>query len=170
MSGYGAGVKNIDVGIGKLYLAYLGGLDDDINAPTSGSFYKHSLDVRLKNIEVGPGKLMIIGIANYEKGNTFTRDFAGNNLVHPVRTSDAYGLGGGAVYRLDLTNILPHFGAGAPWSWQAQSYIDFYGLARFRASNFSHGTHPGPNPGISSNPPIQDPSLPARTLVNSRSA
>src|SRR6266403_4754009 len=36
MSGYGAGVKNIDVGIGKLWLAYLGGLDDDIAAPNSG--------------------------------------------------------------------------------------------------------------------------------------
>src|SRR5467141_535200 len=38
MSGYGAGVKNIDVGIGKLWLAYLGGLDDDINSPNEGSF------------------------------------------------------------------------------------------------------------------------------------
>jgi ABC-type glycerol-3-phosphate transport system substrate-binding protein len=55
----GAGVKNIDVGIGKLWLAYLGGLDDDINSPNTGSFYKHSLDVRLKDIQIGPGKLMI---------------------------------------------------------------------------------------------------------------
>ena len=38
LSGYGAGVKNIDVGIGKLWLAYLGGLDDDINSPNTGSF------------------------------------------------------------------------------------------------------------------------------------
>ena len=170
MSGYGAGVKNIDVGIGKLYLAYLGGLDDDINAPTSGSFYKHSLDVRLKNIEVGPGKLMIIGIANYEKGNTFTRDFAGNNLVHPVRTSDAYGLGGGAVYRLDLTNILPHFGAGAPWSWQAQSYIDFYGLAGFGESNFSTGTDLGTITGFSSNFLTSNPATPAGAVVNAGNA
>ena len=54
MSGYGAGVKNIDLGIGKLWVAYLGGLDDDIASPDTGSFYKHSLDVRLKDIAIGP--------------------------------------------------------------------------------------------------------------------
>src|SRR4029077_10158586 len=107
-SGYGAGVKNIDVGIGKLWLAYLGGLDDDINSPNSGSFYKHTLDARLKDIHIGPGKLMLVGIANYEKGSTFTRTFNGGILVNPVRTSDAYGLGGGAVYTMDLSNILPN--------------------------------------------------------------
>src|ERR1700730_10070600 len=106
MSGYGAGVKNIDVGIGKLWLAYLGGLDDDIASPTSGSFYKHSLDVRLKDIQIGPGKFMLVGIANYEKGSTFTRAFDGSTLRNPIRTSDAYGIGGGAVYQIDLSSIL----------------------------------------------------------------
>jgi LamB porin len=85
MSGYGAGVKNIDVGISKLWLAYLGGLDNDINSPNTGSFYKHSLDVRLKDIPIGPGKLMLFGIGNYEKGATFNVDFAGNTLTNPVR-------------------------------------------------------------------------------------
>src|SRR5260221_7221672 len=71
MSGYGTGVKNIDLGIGKLWVAYLGGLDDDIASPTTGSFYKHSLDVRLKDIAVGPGKFMLFGGGNYETGTTF---------------------------------------------------------------------------------------------------
>ena len=170
MSGYGAGVKNIDVGIGKLWLAYLGGLDDDIASPNSGSFYKHSLDVRLKDIQVGPGKLMVVGIANYEKGSTFTHNFAGATLTNPVRTSDAYGLGGGAVYRLDLTNILPTFGAHAPWSWQAQSYIDFFGLAGFGATNFSTGTDLGTITGFSANALVRNPALPAGTVVNAGSA
>jgi len=84
MSGYGAGVKNIDVGIGKLWVAYLGGLDDDIASPNTGSFYKHTLDVRVHDIHIGPGKLLLVGIANYEKGNLFTRDFAGNKCGLPV--------------------------------------------------------------------------------------
>src|SRR4030081_1641067 len=42
MSGYGAGVKNIDVGIGKLWVAYLGGLDDSMFSTATGTFYKHS--------------------------------------------------------------------------------------------------------------------------------
>jgi len=139
MSGYGAGVKNIDVGIGKLWLAYLGGLDDDINAPTSGSFYKHSLDARLKDIQIGPGKLMLVGIANYEKGNIFTRNFAGVPLANPVRTSDAYGLGGGAVYKIDLSAIGP------------KSYLELFALAGFGATNFSAGTDVGTITGFSSN-------------------
>ena len=57
MSGYGAGVKNIDVGIGKLWLAYLGGLDDDIASPTSGSFYKHSLDCSIEGYPDRPWKV-----------------------------------------------------------------------------------------------------------------
>jgi maltoporin len=50
MSGYGAGVKNVNVGIGELFVAYLAGLDDDFNSPTEGSFYKHNLDVEWRHI------------------------------------------------------------------------------------------------------------------------
>jgi len=161
MSGYGAGVKNIDVGIGKLWLAYLGGLDDDINAPNSGSFYKHSLDVRLKDIQVGPGKFMLIGIANYEKGNTFTRNFAGATLANPVRTNDAYGLGGGAVYHIDLSVIGP------------KSYLELYGLAGFGASNFSTGTDVGAltgGTGFPSNFLTSNPATPAGAVINAGNA
>jgi maltoporin len=172
-SGYGAGVKNIDVGIGKLWLAYLGGLDNDLNSPNTGSFYKHTLDVRLKDIQIGPGKLMVVGIANYEKGTTFTENFNGIPLANPVRTSDAYGLGGGAVYRLDLTNILPTFGAHAPWSWQAQSYIDFFGLAGFGATNFSSGTDVGQLQGATGFPSnflTSNPTSPAGAVINAGNA
>jgi maltoporin len=172
-SGYGAGVKNIDVGIGKLWLAYLGGLDNDLNSPNTGSFYKHTLDARLKDIQIGPGKLMLVGIANYEKGTTFTENFNGIPLANPVRTSDAYGLGGGAVYRLDLTNILPTFGAHAPWSWQAQSYIDFFGLAGFGATNFSSGTDVGQLQGATGFPSnflTSNPTNPAGAVINAGNA
>jgi maltoporin len=131
MSGYGAGVNNIDVGIGKLWIAYLGGLDDDIASPTTGTFYKHSLDVRLKNIDVfGIGKLMLVGIANYEKGSTFTVDFNGNKLANPLRTDDAYGLGGGASLKFDLSAI-------GPRRW---SYVD-------NVRGYQSNTNPTVNPG-----------------------
>jgi maltoporin len=158
MSGYGAGVKNIDVGIGKLWLAYLGGLDDDIAAPTSGSFYKHSLDVRLKDIQIGPGKLMLVGIANYEKGNTFTHDFAGATLTNPVRTSDAYGLGGGAVYKIDLSAIGP------------KSYLELFALAGFGATNFSTGTDLGTVTGFRDNFLVINPGTPAGVTIDAGQA
>src|SRR5258708_31599609 len=108
----------MDLGIGKLWVAYLGGLDDDIASPTTGSFYKHSLDVRLKDIAVGPGKFMLFGVANYEKGTTFKTDFIGNPLTvtNPVtgvthnvgvRTSDACALGCAVAYATDLSAIAP---------------------------------------------------------------
>jgi maltoporin len=158
MSGYGAGVKNIDVGIGKLWLAYLGGLDDDIASPNTGTFYKHSLDVRLKDIEIGPGKLMLVGIANYEKGSTFTVDFAGNRLAHPVRTSDAYGLGGGAVYHMDLSFIGP------------KSYLELFALAGFGATNFSTGTDLGTITGFQTTALVRNPAIPATTVINAGNA
>ena len=165
MSGYGAGVKNIDVGIGKLWLAYLGGLDDDIAAPNMGSFYKHSLDARLKDIQIGPGKLMLVGIANYEKGSTFTTDFNGKLLApgnaistHPIRTSDAYGLGGGAVYHMDLSAIGP------------KSFLEIFALAGFGASNFSTGTDLGTLTGFESNFLVNHPTAPVGTVINAGNA
>src|SRR5258708_2060635 len=149
MSGYGTGVKNIDLGIGKLWVAYLGGLDDDIASPTTGSFYKHSLDVRLKDIAVGPGKFMLFGVANYEKGTTFKTDFIGNPLTvtNPltgvahnlgIRTSDAWGLGGGVAYAIDLSAIGP------------KSLLEFWALFGFGATNFTTSTDLGTITGFES--------------------
>jgi maltoporin len=158
MSGYGAGVKNIDVGIGKLWLAYFGGLDDDIASPNMGSFYKHSLDVRLKDIQIGPGKLMLVGIANYEKGSTFNVNFAGISLTNPIRTSDAYGLGGGAVYKFDLSAIGP------------KSYLELFALAGFGATNFSTGTDLGTITGFRDNFLIKNPGTPAGVVIDAGQA
>src|SRR5258708_4241386 len=157
-SGYGAGVKNIDIGIGKLWLAYLGGLDDDINSPTSGSFYKHTLDVRVHDIHIGPGKLLLVGIANYEKGNLFNRDFAGNALRNPVRSEDAYGLGGGAVYQWDIDCIGP------------KSYLQLFGLAGVGATTFTSGTDVRTLTGLQTNSLIRNPALPIGATVTAGEA
>ncbi|MBV8214400.1 MAG: carbohydrate porin [Verrucomicrobia bacterium] len=105
-SGYGAGVENIDLGVGKLNVAWLGGLAAQDISPGIGSYFKQTFDARLKDISLGPipGTLALVLIGNYEKGGTFTQqyDTAGNivNLTNPLHTDAAWGIGGGAIYNL----------------------------------------------------------------------
>jgi maltoporin len=107
-SGYGAGVYNIDVGVGKLWLAWLGGLNADDISPATGSYFKHTFDVRLKDISLGPipGSLALVLIGNFEKGGTFNQTYDQNGniipLTNPVHTDSAWGIGGGAIYHLNF--------------------------------------------------------------------
>jgi maltoporin len=149
-SGYGAGVENIDVGIGKIWFAYIGGLDNDLESFRTGSFYKHTLDLRLKDIDVGFGKLMLIALGSYEKGTTFDTTFDNVALLtNPVHTNDALGGGVGAVWQYDFGN---------------KSFLQLYALFGWGATNFGFsgtdlGTvetaaadflarHPGTPPGV----------------------
>jgi maltoporin len=136
-SGYGAGVENIDVGIGKLNIAWLGGLNAQNISPGIGSYFKHTFDVRLKNISLGPvpGTLALVLIGNYEKGGTFTQEYdsAGNivNLSNPLHTDSAWGIGGGAIYNLQ-------FGPGG-----ANNSFTAYALFGRGVTNFSSGADLG---------------------------
>src|ERR1700731_939451 len=68
-SGYGAGVRNIDVGIGKLWVAYIASQDANNISTSMGTLYKHGIDIRLKDIQLGGfGTLMLVFLANQEKG------------------------------------------------------------------------------------------------------
>jgi maltoporin len=132
-SGYGVGVYNIDVGIGKLAFAWIGGLDDSQISPTIGTFFKHTWDLRLKDISLGGfGSLALVLIANYEKGGTFTQDYDANgnliNLTNPLRTDSAWGIGGGAIYNI-------HYGPGG-----SNNGLTAYALFGRGATNFSSGT------------------------------
>jgi maltoporin len=132
-SGYGAGVYNIDVGVGKLAFAWLGGLNDSFLSPSIGTFFKHTFDLRLKDISLGPipGSLALVLIGNYEKGGTFTQgyDVNGNlmNLTNPVHTDSAWGIGGGAIYSVK-------FGPGG-----GNNSLTAYALFGRGATNFSAG-------------------------------
>lgn len=53
-SGYGGGAEDIDLGFGKLALAFLGGSNDA--ASTEGRFAKLNLDARLYGIKLGSGE------------------------------------------------------------------------------------------------------------------
>ena len=87
-SGYGAGVRNIDVGIGKLWVAYIASQDNTYFSTSMGTLYKHGIDVRLKDIQLGAlGKLMLVFLANYEKGTTFTKGFDSEGNVYQLGQS-----------------------------------------------------------------------------------
>jgi maltoporin len=55
MSGYGAGVEDLDVGFGKMALAFLGGARPDV-VTGNGNYAKSNIDVRLYGVK-GPGGL-----------------------------------------------------------------------------------------------------------------
>jgi maltoporin len=108
-SGYGAGVYNIDVGgIGKLYLAWIGGLNASELSPDIGTLFKHTFDVRLRNISLGPipGNLNLVLIGNYQKGGTFNQGYSTTgsivDLTNPLHTNQAWGIGGGAIYNVQF--------------------------------------------------------------------
>jgi maltoporin len=117
-SGYGVGVQNINVGIGQLNIAWIGGLNASDSSPGIGTFFKHTFDVRLEHISLGPipGTLGLVLIGNYEKGGTFTQTYGNNSIVdgtfqsqgntfdltNPVHTNSAWGIGGGAIYNVQF--------------------------------------------------------------------
>jgi maltoporin len=152
LSGYGAGVKNIDLGIGKLWLAYLGGQGDSEFSTFRGTLYKHTLDMRLKDIDLGGfGKLMLVFNANYESGTTFTDgyDSEGNHikLTNPVKFGDGWGVGGGFVWQYTFCPKGPY-----PWPGGAQSsFLQLWALFGRGATNFSAGVDQGAVDGAESN-------------------
>ena len=107
-SGYGVGVQNINVGIGQLELAWIGGLDASNISPGIGSYFNNTFDARLEKISLGPvpGTLALVLIGNVEKGGTFNQTYTGFgstiDLTNPVHTNSVWGIGGGAIYNVQF--------------------------------------------------------------------
>lgn len=68
-SGYGGGVENVDVKIGQMSMAYLGGAKDDL-ITSNGIYPKSLLDVRLYGIKTPVGQLGLWYDYSYSKGGT----------------------------------------------------------------------------------------------------
>jgi maltoporin len=135
-SGFGIGAYNIHLGPGNLYVAWLGSSTDNLGLIENpdqfnsvGNQFKQTIDIRYKDIDIGFGKLSLIGIANYIKGAevtpnggaTFTA-IDGSTRVVDVTTSDAWGIGGGAIWQYDFGN---------------KSYLRLFGLFGWGATNFA---------------------------------
>jgi maltoporin len=129
--GYGAGVKNIDLGFGKLWVGYIGTLNDNQLSPGIGTYFRHTFDVRIKDIDIGFGKIMPVLIGNFEKGGTFTQGYDVNGNIVPLtnrlHTDSAWGIGGGFVYDL-------HFGVGGTNNW-----LEIWALFGRGATTFGTG-------------------------------
>jgi len=125
-SGFGIGVYNIHLGPGNLYLAWLGNNNDNINEATTistfnannshvGDLFKQTWDVRYKDIDFLCGKLSLVLIGNYIKGDTYESTFTafggtangvtfGKSVTGIIQTHDMYGIGGGAIWEYDFGN------------------------------------------------------------------
>jgi maltoporin len=135
-SGFGVGAYNIHLGPGNLYVAWLGSINDNLGllaTPNQTNFvgdqFKHTIDLRYKDIDIGFGKLALVLIGNYIKGATITPnggstfiDIRGVTDTINVSTTDQYGIGGGAIWQYDFGN---------------KSYLRLFALFGYGATNFS---------------------------------
>jgi len=109
----------------------------------------------LKDISLGGfGSLMLVGVANYEKGTTFQTGYSTEgvavSLTDPLRVGGAWGVGGGIVYKLSLSN---------------NSYVQLYALFGRGATNFSTATDLGTATGFETSFLALHPGTPAGTTV-----
>ncbi|HEY5706015.1 MAG TPA: carbohydrate porin [Terrimicrobiaceae bacterium] len=142
-SGYGGGAYDINVGVGKLAVAYFAGIRagtgnflrndfKEFNLQVNGgqgNFYVHLLDIRLGEIAFLGGKLKLVLNGAYMQGGNFTittdteDDEDGQGHV-----DNSGGAGGGFVYQYDL-----------PKSWGPGSFIQLAALYGWGLVNFSGG-------------------------------
>ena len=85
MSGYGAGFEDLQVGIGKLAVAYLAGARPDITT-ASGNYAKRNADLRLYDVKAPGGSLALwVDFATSKGGITAAGE--------PIPTSSGYAVG-----------------------------------------------------------------------------
>jgi maltoporin len=86
MSGYGGGVEDLDVKVGKLAVAFLAGARPDITTE-NGNYAKSNIDVRLYDVNAPGGKLAAwFNYANAKGGTT------PNGTVIPTSSGFAFGI------------------------------------------------------------------------------
>ena len=87
MSGYGAGIEDLDVRVGQMAVAYLAGARQDI-LTENGNYSKNNLDVRLYNVNAPLGKIAFWYNIAAAKGGTLS-----DGTVVPTITGQAFGFG-----------------------------------------------------------------------------
>lgn len=87
MSGYGGGIEDLNVKVGQLAVAYLGGARQDI-LTENGRYAKNNFDVRLYNVNAPLGKLGFWYNFATSKGGALE-----DGTVVPTITGQAFGFG-----------------------------------------------------------------------------
>ena len=121
MSGYGGGLEDINCGIGKLDVTFIGYASNDINLSTShGRLSKENINFKLGDIDVPYGKGMAWINGGFIKGGTWTED---TNIKYP----DMAGVDVGFMHyipgELNNNQFAVQYGCGACTSLSAGGNI-----------------------------------------------
>ncbi|HOI73649.1 MAG TPA: carbohydrate porin [Syntrophales bacterium] len=139
MSGYGGGIEGIPTGLGnsRLAVAYFGGTADNYQFSTDSRVNKHTLDIRLYDIDVPFGKGTILFAPSTVYGTTY-QDTNGNTFACPSTSGFMAGLfheavaGGGSTNR---ATVMYGRGTGSDFSPVLRSPTATLGDAwQFRAT------------------------------------
>jgi maltoporin len=136
MAGYGGGVEDLNVGVGKLAVAFIGAARPDI-VTQNGNLAKSNIDVRLYDMKAPGGRLGVWFDYAASKGGTITAaTVPGSTSVTTIPTTDGYAFG----FRHQRLE----------WHGGYHAFSVQYGTGA--ASNFSSGgygtTIPNPTPYI----------------------
>ena len=121
LSGYGGGFEDINVGIGKLDVTFVGYADNDINLSTSrGRISKENLNFKVGDIDVPFGKGMFWVNGGFVKGGTWADD-------PDIKYPDMGGVDVGIMHympgELNNNQFAAQFGCGANTSLSAGANI-----------------------------------------------
>ncbi len=114
MSGYGAGIEDIDLGMGRLAVAVIGAASDDVTTGR-GRYAKLNLDVRLYNLVVPLGSLALWANAAHSRGGA---------LPDGTSIQTETGLAVGVKYLISdvlggFNNLLVAYGSGIATRFRA---------------------------------------------------
>jgi maltoporin len=99
MSGYGGGFLDLNLGIGKLAVAYLGGSTSKDLLGRRGHPAKHTVDVRLYDIPAPGGRLMLWLAGAYAPGGKLVE--LDGEPVEGERVPEVDGWGASVFYQID---------------------------------------------------------------------
>lgn len=93
MSGYGAGVEDVELGAMKMSLAYLVGSEEDYKATNVGRIAKNNIDLRFYDIDMPFGKGMFAFVPSWIKEDTYDyKDEKDVDQTIKLEDSNGYGL------------------------------------------------------------------------------
>jgi maltoporin len=140
-SGYGLGFDNIDLGFGKLAIAYLGGFRDGLDNgntttaettvidPHQSGLNLSTLDVRIHDINLLGGQLELLGDYQFFKGGHFAINNGNNGSLPtippnatplPLNAGDASGFRVGFIYYHPICATGANFYNTSFWQISAQ--------------------------------------------------